>query len=268
MATFGFIGTGNMGGALAKAVSKSVDAGNIMLANRTRSKAEKLAAEIGCKVCENADVCWSDFIFLGVKPNMIEGVLNEISDDLLERNTPAVLVSMAAAVTLEKLLSYMNAPYPIVRIMPNTPASVGEGVILYTANEYVSESALKELTDALSKAGTCVKIEEKLMDAAGAVSGCGPAFVDLFMESLADGGVACGLPRNIATILAAQTVLGSAKLLLESGKNPGLLKDEVCSPGGTTIEGVRALEEAGFRGAAMDAVIAAYEKTLELAGKK
>lgn len=265
MSTYGFIGTGNMGSALAKAVAKATDPSNIFLANRTRSKAEKIAAEIGCKVCDNDDVCWNDYIFLGVKPNMVEGVINSISDDLLERNTPAVLISMAAAVKIETIEGYMNAPYPIVRIMPNTPVAFGEGVILYSANKNVSESALNELVSVLSYAGKCIKIEEKLMDAATAVSGCGPAYAQMFMEALADGGVACGLPRSVAYELSARMVLGSAKMLLESGKTPGQLKDEVCSPGGTTIEGVRTLEEAGFRGAAMDAVIAAYEKALDLA---
>lgn len=267
MSTYGFIGCGNMGGALARAVCKTQGASNVYLANRTRAKAEKLSEELGCRVCENADVCWNDFIFLGVKPNMIEGVLKEISDDLMERNTPAVIVSMAAAVSIEKLEGYIGGKYPIVRIMPNTPVSVGEGVILYARNEAVSDEQMKELLEALSQAGRCVEMPEKLIDAGSAVSGCGPAYAFMFIEALADGAVACGLPRKTATELAAQMVLGSARLVLESGTNPIELKDAVCSPGGTTIQGVRTLEEKGFCGSAMDAVIASYEKTLELAKK-
>lgn len=267
MSTFGFIGTGNMGGALATAVSKSVDPSNIVLANRSKEKAEALSLKIGGKIGENADALGCDYVFIGVKPNMIAGVIDSLKGEISSKKTPSVYVSMAAAVSIEKLEGFLGKDCPIVRIMPNTPVSVGEGVILYCANANVTDEALDELMSALSKAGSCIRIEEKLMDAASAVAGCGPAFADLFMESLADGGVACGLPRALATKLAAQMVLGSAKLLLESGKNPGLLKDEVCSPGGTTIQGVRVLEESAFRSAGMDAVIAAYEKTLELAGK-
>lgn len=267
MATFGFIGTGNMGGALVKAVAKTVPPTDIMIANRTRAKADALAREVGCRVCHNADVCWSDFIFLGVKPVMIGGVIDEIRDDLTGRDRPAVLVSMAAAVSIDDIADMLGADYPIIRIMPNTPVSVGEGVILYTPNAQVSARDEEEFVKALSFAGKCVKIEEKLMDPAGALSGCGPAFVDLFMESLADGAVACGVPRATAVELAARTLMGSAKLLIESGKNPGQLKDEVCSPGGTTIAGVRVLEESAFRAASMNAVIAAYDKTLALKKK-
>lgn len=265
MSTYGFIGCGNMGGALATAVCKATNPANVYLANRTRAKAEHLADELGCRVGNNEDVCWNDFIFIGVKPNMVEGVFREISDDLMGRDTPAVVISMAAAVSIDKLEKYLGASYPIVRIMPNTPVSVGEGVILYCKNDAVSDDQMNELLEALSYAGRCIEMPEKLIDAGSAVSGCGPAFAQMFIEALADGGVACGLPRATAVELAAQMVLGSAKMALESGKNPIELKDEVCSPGGTTIQGVRTLEEKGFSGAAMDAVISAYEKTLELA---
>jgi pyrroline-5-carboxylate reductase len=154
--------------------------------------------------------------------------------------------------------------YPVVRIMPNTPASIGEGMILYTAGSGVDADALHVLLHDLSGAGRLSALPEKLMDAGSAVSGCGPAFVDLFIEALADGGVACGLPRAQALELAAQMTLGSAKLVLDSGAHPGVLKDAVCSPGGSTIQGVRTLEDGGFRAACMEAVIAAWEKTKEL----
>lgn len=268
MSTYGFIGTGNMGGALATAVSETMEPANIYLANRTIEKSQALAEKLCANVCDNQTAVQCDYVFLGVKPNMIEGVIRELKHDIISRTNPGVFVSMAAAVSIEKLEGFLGEDAAIVRIMPNTPVSVGEGIILYCANKNVREEAIEELMSALFWAGKCIKIDEKLMDAASAVAGCGPAFADLFMESLADGGVACGLPRALATELAAQMVLGSAKLLLESGKNPGLLKDEVCSPGGTTIQGVKALEDAAFRSAGMNAVIAAYEKTLQLAGKK
>jgi pyrroline-5-carboxylate reductase len=148
--------------------------------------------------------------------------------------------------------------------MPNTPVSVGEGTVLYTANSEVTDGEIADFKAAMKFAGVLDEIPEKLIDAASAVSGCGPAFVFMFIESLADGAVACGLPRDKALVYAEQTVLGAARLALESGKHPGELKDAVCSPGGSTIEGVRTLEEGAFRASAVDAVIAAYEKTKTL----
>lgn len=267
MSTFGFIGTGNMGGALAKAVCKAVSPSLVFLSNRTKEKALSLCEELGANITDNTSIIDCDFIFLGVKPNMIKGVIDEIKEKLISRERPAVLISMAASLELNTIREYVGKDYPIIRIMPNTPVAVGEGVVLYCVNEFVSEAETKEFVNALNAAGKCIEIDEKLIDAGSALSGCGPAFVHIFMESLADGAVACGLPRSTAIELAARTVLGSAKLLIESGKNPGQLKDEVCSPGGTTIQGVRTLEEAGFRGAAMDAVISAYEKTVSLKKK-
>lgn len=266
MAEFGFIGTGNMGGALATAVCKAVNPENVVLANKTKEKAQKLADKLGCKTGENIEAASCDYVFLGVKPNMMEGVIK----DLMAYNMPpkGVFVSMAAALSIETLESFFGAyKAPIVRIMPNTPVSVGEGVILYAKNALVSDEQMLEIKEALKEAGTLVEIEEKLIDAGSAVSGCGPAFAYMFIEALADGGVACGLKRAQAVELAAAMVKGSASLVLESGKNPGQLKDEVCSPGGSTIAGVRSLEENAFRGAAMDAVIASYEKTLKMAKK-
>ena len=137
-------------------------------------------------------------------------------------------------------------------------------MILYTCGEGVTGENERIFLEAMAGAGRFSALPERLIDAGSAVSGCGPAFADLFLEALADGGVACGLPRDQALELAAQMLLGSAKLALRSGKHPGALKDAVCSPGGSTIQGVRTLERAGFRSAVMEAVIAAYEKTLEL----
>ena len=155
---------------------------------------------------------------------------------------------------------------PVIRMMPNTPAAVGAGVVQY-CGRLVTVEELDDFAALIAPAGLVDPVSEGLIDAASAVSGCGPAFAYLFLEALADGGVACGLPRDKAVAYAAQMLEGSARMVLESGKHPGALKDAVCSPGGTTIQGVRALEERGFRAAAMDAVIAAYEKTLKLARK-
>lgn len=264
MPVLGFIGCGNMGGALARAASKKEE-NHLLLANRSPEKAERLAAELGGEAVSNLAVAQrADYIFLGVKPHLMEGVLEEIRLQLALREKPFVLVSMAAALSIEKLQAMAGGPYPLLRIMPNTPVSVGEGVILYCPSPELAEGKTEEFLSLMAAAGRFVRLEERLIDAGGSVAGCGPAFVDLFVEALADGGVLCGLPRAQALELAAQMCLGAAKLILESGKHPGELKDAVCSPGGTTIEGVRALEEGGFRAAAMNAVIAAFEKNKKL----
>jgi len=148
--------------------------------------------------------------------------------------------------------------------MPNTPASVGEGMILYAATENVSDQALEGFRNIMGCAGVLDPLPEQLIDAGSAVSGCGPAFACLFLEALADGGVKCGLPRNKALLYAAQMLLGTARLAMASGQHPGALKDAVCSPGGSTIVGVQALEEHAFRGAVIDAVEAAFERTKAL----
>ena len=265
MATFGFIGTGNMGGALARALATNVEGDSILLANRSAEKAAALAAELGCKaVSSEAIAKKADYIFLGVKPQMMADLLAQLSPILKEREDRFILVTMAAGLTIERIRELAVGDYPVIRIMPNTPASIGEGMILYTAGSDVLDIELQVFLSAMSGAGRLSPLPEPLMDAGSAVSGCGPAFVDLFIEALADGGVACGLPRASALEFAAQMVAGSAKLVLESGKHPGVLKDAVCSPGGTTIQGVRALEAGNFRGTVMEAVIKAYEKNFDL----
>ena len=266
MATYGFIGTGNMGGALARALCRTISPDQVFLTNRTREKAQALAEELGCSVAlDNAAVAQSaDFIFLGVKPQMMEGMLAEIAPVLAARETPFVLVTMAAGLTIAAIQAMAGGAYPVIRIMPNTPCAIGEGMTLYTCGEAVSADAEKRFLADMAGAGRFSALAEHLMDAGTCVSGCGPAFVDLFIEALADGGVACGLPRAQAMELAAQTVAGSARLVLESGQHPGALKDAVCSPGGSTIQGVRALEQRAFRSAVMEAVLAAHEKTLSM----
>lgn len=261
----GFIGVGNMGGALARAAGHRLSGDAIRLSNRTPEKAAVLAEELGCRAVDSAAAAeWADYILLGVKPQMMGGLLAELRPVLETRAGDFVLVTMAAGLTIARIRELAGGDYPVIRIMPNTPASVGEGMILYTCGPGVTEDEERIFLDAMAGAGRFSALPEELMDAGSAVSGCGPAFVDLFLEALADGGVACGLPRVQALELAAQMVVGSAKLALVSGRHPGALKDAVCSPGGTTIQGVRALERSGFRSAVMEAVIAAYERTLEL----
>lgn len=261
---FGFIGAGNMGSALARAARHRLTGEQLLIANRTHAKAEALAQELGAQAAENAVVAErADYIFLGVKPQMMEALLTELRPVLAARTTPFVLVSMAAGLTIAHIRNMAGGDYPIIRIMPNTPCSIGEGVILYTHHN-VSPEAGNVFLSAMEGAGLLSHLAEPLFDAGCAVSGCGPAFADLFMEALADGGVACGLPRNAALALAAQMLAGSAKLALTSGRHPGELKDMVCSPAGSTIQGVRVLERSGFRSAVMEAVIAAQQRSKEL----
>ncbi len=255
----GFIGCGNMGGALARAVSRVMNT-NVYIYDHNEEKAATLAKEIGAKKSDNISIAAEcDFIFLGVKPNILPSVLEEIKNNLGR----GVLVSMAAGVSLEKIKGLVGE-YPTIRIMPNTPVAVGCGMISWCKNGNVSDTQSTDFETIMSKAGRLLLIEEKLIDAATAVAGCGPAFVYMFAEALADGGVECGLTRDKALTLAAETIKGAAEMLLKTGKHPGQLKDEVCSPGGSTIEGVHALEQGAFRATASSAVIAAYEKTKKL----
>ena len=261
MKKIGFIGAGNMGSALAGAAIRS--GAEVYVYDKDEDKAIALAEKIGAGFKKNTEIAKTcDYVFLAVKPNVIPIAMRELSLSL-KSNKDAVIVSMAAGVAIEGVADPASE-YPIIRIMPNTPASVGEGLILWCRNSFVSDAALQGFLEVMEPAGKLIEIDESKIDAASAVSGCGPAFVYMFIEALADGGVECGLQRDVAQKLASQTVLGAAKMVLESAKHPGELKDAVCSPGGTTIEGVHALEKGKFRAASMNAVTAAYEKTLKL----
>ncbi len=259
--TIGFIGAGNMGGALAAAVAKAIGGANVYLADPCADKVAALAAEIGAVVSDNDTIAQTcAYIFLGVKPQVMESVVSALQFG----NNKPVLVSMAAGLSTTAIGGMVSKTLPIIRIMPNTPVAVGQGMILYTATADVTAEQTSAFLEMLSAAGRLCAIDEARIDAASAVSGCGPAFVYLFIEALADGGVECGLPRAQALELAAQTALGAAQMVLATGRHPGDLKDAVCSPGGTTIAGVHALEDGAFRATAMGAVTAAYERTLEL----
>ena len=260
----GFIGTGNMGGALAVAAAKSGEA-EVLLANRTKAKAEALAERIGAAVSGNEMIAEeADHIFFGVKPQMMAGMLEGIAPALKARKNAPLLISMAAGLTIQRIRELAGGDYPVIRIMPNMPAAVGEGVIFYACSENCEKAQLEAFLRYMAPAGKLFPLEEKLQDAGSAVAGCGPAFAAMFLEAMADGGVACGLPRAAAVQYAAQMMLGTAKMVLETNQHPGALKDSVCSPAGSTIQGVRTLEERGMRAAVFDAVIAAYEKNCDL----
>ena len=259
----GFIGTGNMGSALARAVRRTSYA-EVLLYDKSEDKAQVLASDIGAVATDLATLAKeANIIFLGVKPNILPFVLRDLAPFFRGR-PDLTLISMAAGVAISKIEEALGFKAPIIRIMPNTPVAYGRGMILYSASENVAPPALSQFEKILECAGTLDRINETQIDAGSAISGCGPAFAYMFLEALADGGVAAGLPRDKALLYAAHMLEGAAVTALESGEHPGALKDAVCSPGGSTIEGVVTLEEGGFRGTVSDAVIAAYEKTVAL----
>lgn len=254
-----------MGGALLRAAASVLPPEQIAVSNRTASKAEKLAMETGTIAVTNSEIAReSKFIFLGVKPGIMPGMLSDIASELSERKDRFVLVSMAAGLTTTDIHNMSGGDYPVIRIMPNTPVSVGSGMTSYTVNANVTDEDLNEFLHIMSGSGTLDRLDEKLIDAGCAVSGCGPAFVFMFIEAMADAGVRCGLSRKKSMEYAALTLKGSAELVLKSGEHPGALKDAVCSPGGATMEGILTLEANAFRSAVSEAVTAAYDKTVTM----
>ena len=257
--TIAFIGTGNMGGALARAAAKSPLCGRLLLANRSPEKVRKLADELGAEVTDNRGAAErAEVLFLGVKPQGLKKMVEGIRD-VLEGRERCLVVSMVAGWTVAELEELLGGA-PVVRILPNIPVAVGEGVTLLCASGKVTEEEKALVKELLGASGMVAELSEDLMDAASGVTGCGPAFAAMFIDALADGAVACGLPRREAIAFSAQMLAGTARTLLQSGEHPDALRDRVCSPGGSTIQGVRKLEEGAFRAAVMDAVIATYEK--------
>ena len=257
---YGFIGCGNMGGAVARALSRSSK--DILVSDRS-GKAAALAAELGIMYGDNARIAAEcDRIFLCVKPHMMKDVLLPLQEMLAKRKP--LLITMAAGLTVEQIQAFAGTALPVIRMMPNTPTAIGKGVIQYCCNDLVQAAVLADWLSDMGPCGLLDELEERLIDAASAISGSGPAYMYVFLEALADGAVACGIPRAKAMDYAAMTMVGAAELFLQTHTHPGALKDAVCSPGGSTIAGIRALEQGGFRGAAMDCVIATYQRNLEL----
>lgn len=255
----GFIGTGNMGGALLTAVAKSGEP--VSMSDASKDRVDRLCRETGGSASDNITLAEkAELLFLGVKPQTLPALLSEIAPVLNKRTDDFAVVSMAAGISIERIKEMCgNKDLPIIRIMPNLPVSVGSGAVLYHAEKEVSEKSLSLFLRVMEAAGSLYPMEERLIDAGSAITGCGPAFVALMIDAMADGAVSCGIPRKDALKLAEAMTMGTAKLLLEQEKQPGVLKDEVCSPGGTTICGVRELEKGGIRKAFFEAVVASYE---------
>lgn len=259
----GFVGCGNMGGVLASAAADVYGKDRIAVIcssdESTRKKAERLG------VCAESlhTVCEADYVFLAIKPQKLDAVAADMRHFLTEKS---VVVSMLAGVPVATLSEKLGVS-KVIRIMPNTPAAVGEGIMLVCKSATVSESEYEEFSKLAEHTGKLDLLLEELFDAGSALSGCGPAYMYLFLEALSDGAVRCGLPRDKARLYAAQTMLGAAKLALCTEKHTAQLKDEVCSPAGSTIDGVIALEKGGLRAAAASAVVEAYQKTQKLAQK-
>ena len=263
--TIGFIGCGNMGLAMIGGILKAnlVTPSSIIVSDLNEKSLADASQTYGIKsTTDNNEVAKvSDIIVLSVKPNLYPTVVKQIKDQIKE---DVIVITIAAGKSIKGTEDMFGKKLKIVRVMPNTPALVGEGMAAICPSEMVSKTELSDIVNIFESFGKSEIVNEKLMDVVTAVSGSSPAFVYMFIESMADAAVLDGMPRNQAYTFAAQAVLGSAKMVLETGKHPGALKDMVCSPGGTTIEGVAVLEEKGFRNAVISAVRKTTQKSIEL----
>jgi pyrroline-5-carboxylate reductase len=259
--TIGFLGAGKMALALAKGFTQAnlVTPQNLRAADPVDAARAAFAKELGCETASgNRElVNASRVVILAVKPDQVGDVLEEIAEVFTENH---LLISIAAGVTLGRLESSLAENARVIRVMPNTPALIGASASAYALGAAAQLQDAELAQELFSSIGLAFRVREKLLDAVTGLSGSGPAYVFAIIDALSDGGVAAGLPRDIATQLAAQTLLGAARLVLETGKHPGELKDMVTSPGGTTIEGLHELEKGGVRGALINAVRAAADK--------
>ncbi|MCE5189266.1 MAG: pyrroline-5-carboxylate reductase [Eubacteriales bacterium] len=258
---FGVIGTGNMGEAIVRGFYQSGVASGVKttIYDPDTEKCRQLEKTLPVESASSLEALIerSDILLIAIKPNICTHVFQEQHD----RFSGKAVISIAAGWGGERLKKALPADTRILRVMPNTPAMVGEGMIVFETGDSLTADERSFAQTLFGSVGDVISVEPKLMDAVTAVSGSGPAYVYLFIEALADGGVKAGLPRPVALKLAAQTVKGSAMMVSETGVHPGELKDRVCSPGGTTIEAVAVLEQHGFRGAVIAAVEACREKS-------
>ncbi|MEK6262875.1 MAG: pyrroline-5-carboxylate reductase [Planctomycetota bacterium] len=261
----GFIGAGQMATALARGFISAgvVTADRIAACDVSLDAANRFAEQTGGTIAANGRevLSRSDVVFLAVKPQHMSGVLSDLRPAVTPQH---LIVSIAAGVSLTKLTEGLSATARLIRVMPNTPCLVGSGASAFARGAAASTQDGELVRSLLSTVGLALEVPEKLLDAVTGLSGSGPAYVYQIIEALSDGGVRVGLPRDVATQLAAQTVLGAAQMVLTTGQHPASLKDAVTSPGGTTIAGLHALEQGGLRGILMDAVQAATERSQEL----
>ena len=265
----GFIGAGNMGGALIVAAGKSIGPEQVLITDYLPEKAAELAAQVGCETAaDNSEIVRRcERVVLAVKPNVMRDVVRGIAPAVTERvraGKELILVTIAAGITTDTIKECLETQVPVIRIMPNTPVAVGQGMILLTGGSEVTEEMYARFRTCLAKAGDFERLPESAIDITSSISGCTPAYAYMFIDSLAVGAVQVGVPRAQALRLAAKTVLGSAAMVLESGLHPDQLKDNVCSPGGSTIVGVTALEENRFRYAVEQSIIRSTEKNCSL----
>ena len=267
--TLAVLGAGMMGGALARGLVRAgaMPAAQIALYDAVPAAAARLAADLGpeARVAASAPeaAAGADILLLAVKPHVIPSLLDSLSPTL---QPTQLVLSIAAGVTLAKMEALTPDGIPVIRVMPNTPALVGQGATALSRGRHATDEHLELARSLFSAVGEVVVVEERLMDAVTGLSGSGPAYVYLIIEALADGGVKAGLPRDTARRLAAQTVLGAAQMVLTSGEHPAQLKDNVTTPGGTTIAALAVLERAGVRSALIDAVEASANRSKELSG--
>lgn len=258
----GFIGCGNMAKAMIKGIltSNLVDNKNIIVSAKTSKTLERIKKELGViTTLENKKIAREvDILILAIKPYLYEDVLREIKEDIKEN---AIVVSIGAGISLDFLKKNLKEESKFIKTMPNTPALVGEGMSAITLGENLLEQEIEDVLDIFKSFGKVEIIDEKLMDGFTAICGSSPAYIFMLIEAMADAGVREGIPRHIAYNMSAQAVLGSAKMVLETDEHPGRLKDNVCSPGGTTIEAVINLEKTGFRSSIMEAVRVCAEKS-------
>lgn len=260
MSNIGFIGTGNMGYAMLKGALSSFSPENVGVTDRSFDKAESIAQETGVRHFESNADCVKNckYVVFSIKPQVYENVVDEIRKFV---DDSKIIISLAPNVSIEMLNGMFGKNIRVVRLMPNTPALVGEGMTGYCYDDALfNEEEKTFLADLFNSFGKAVKVSEKIMSAVVCASGSSPAYVFMFIEALADSVVKYGMSRDDAYTFVAQTVLGSAKMVLESGEHPGVLKDRVCSPGGTTIRAVEKLEECGLRNALFKATEACYNK--------
>ncbi len=266
--SYGFIGAGNMGSALVSALVQKQSPENVLVSNRSPEKVEALKESKGIIPSDNETIAkTADYVVLGVKPQMLPEVLPPLKEALAS-NENVTIVTMAAGTTMETILELAGGDYPVIRIMPNTPVSIGAGVLLIARNDKVSDEIFDAFLQDFSEAGALVPLErEELIDVGMTISGCGPAYVYMYIDAMAKAGEALGLDYETAATLAKATTRGSALLSEVSEKSLEDLRIAVCSPGGTTIEGVKSLWESDLDAVVKKALKAAYDRSLELAGK-